>query len=98
MQFEWDPEKDLANQAKHGLSFQEASELFSSVSDWLEIYDDVHSLEEDRFIAVGPIRLGVIVVIYTERTDDVIRILSARKATAKERDLFEAYWRGKYGR
>ena len=98
MQFEWDPEKDLANQAKHGVSFQDASELFSSASDCLEIYDEVHSVEEDRFIAVGPIRLGVIVVIYTERRDDVIRIVSARKATAKERDLFESYWRGKYGK
>jgi uncharacterized DUF497 family protein len=95
MQFEWDPEKDLANQAKHGLSFQEASELFSSEVDCLEIYDDLHSLEEDRFIAVGPIQRGVIVVAYTERQDEVIRIVSARKATKGERALFEAYWRGR---
>ena len=96
MQFEWDPDKDLANDAKHGLSFQEASELFSSKVDCLEIYDELHSLEEDRFIAVGPIRRGVIVVAYTERQDEVIRIVNARKATKKEREFFEAYWRGRY--
>jgi uncharacterized DUF497 family protein len=96
MQFEWDPDKDLANQAKHGLSFQEASELFSSEVDCLEFYDELHSLEEDRFIAVGPIQRGVIVVAYTERQDEVIRIVSVRTATKKERELFEAYWRGKY--
>ena len=55
MQFEWDPEKDLANQVKHGLSFKDASELFSSEVDCLEICDELHSLEEDRFVAVGPI-------------------------------------------
>ena len=98
MQFEWDPEKDRANRVKHGLSFQQASELFSSGVDCLEIYDEPHAMEEDRFITVGPIWQGVIVVIYTERTDDVIRIVSARKATTKERDFFDAYCRGKYGR
>ena len=95
---EWDPAKDRANRAKHGLSFEAASELFSNSVDCLEIYDELHSLEEDRFIAVGPIQRGVIVVAYTERQDEVIRIVSARMATKKERDLFEAYWRGKYER
>ena len=96
MRFEWDPVKDQANQLKHGLSFLEASELLSSGEEFLEIYDEPHSLEEDRFIAVGLIRQGVIVVIYTERTEDITRILSARKATAKERSLFERYWQGRY--
>ena len=95
--FEWDLAKDSSNRAKHGLSFQEASELFLSCVDCLEIYDEAHSVQEDRFIAVGPIRLGVIVVVYTERQEDVIRILSARMATTEERERFEAYWRGKHG-
>jgi uncharacterized DUF497 family protein len=95
---EWDPARNKANLAKHGLSFEDASELFSSGVDFLEIYDEEHSIEEDRFIAVGPIRLGVIVVVYTEREENVIRILSARKATRKEQDLFDAYWRGNHGR
>ena len=95
--FEWDPEKDRANRAKHGLSFQDASELFSRGVDCLEIYDEAHSIHEDRFIAVGPIRRGVIVVVYTEREGDVLRILSARMATERERDRFETYLRGRHG-
>lgn len=94
MRFEWDPAKDRSNKTKHGLSFRDASELFSSDVDCLEIYDEAHSVEEDRFIAVGPVRQGVIVVVFTERQEDVIRILSARMATAKERDRYEAYLRG----
>ena len=90
--FEWDPEKDWANRTKHGLSFQDASELFLSGVDFLEIYDERHSIDEDRFIAVGPILSGVIVVVYTEPKEDVIRILSARKATRKERGRFKTYW------
>jgi uncharacterized DUF497 family protein len=95
--FEWDPAKDRANRAKHGVSFQEALELFSNGVDCLEIYDERHSVQEDRFIAVGPIRVGIIVVVYTERSEDVIRILSARMATAREREGYEAYWRGRHG-
>jgi len=98
MQFEWDPAKDRSNKTKHGLSFRDASELFSSDVDCLEIYDQAHSVEEDRFIAVGPVRQGVIVVVFTERQEDVIRILSARMASAKERDRYEAYLRGRHGR
>jgi uncharacterized DUF497 family protein len=98
MPFEWDPAKDRSNKTKHGLSFRDASELFSSDADCLEIYDEAHSVDEDRFIAVGPVRQGVIVVVFTERQEDVIRILSARMATPKERDRYEAYLRGRHGR
>ena len=89
MRFVWDPAKDKANQAKHGLSFEEAAEIFRSGVDYLEIYDEEHSDEEDRFIAIGPVKRGVIVVAYTERDDDLLRILSARLATRKERRRFE---------
>jgi len=94
MRFEWDPAKDEINRAKHGLSFREASELFTSDGDVLEIYDEAHSEEKDRFIAIGPIRRGVIVVVYTERQDDVIRILSARMATRRKQARFTEYMRG----
>jgi uncharacterized DUF497 family protein len=93
MPFEWDPTKDKANRQKHGLSFHEAKELFTSGTDFLEIYDEEHSDEEDRFIAIGPIRAGVIVVIYTEPQDEVIRIVSARKATKKEVMLFHRHYK-----
>jgi len=90
MRFVWDPEKDKFNRAKHGLSFEESTEL--------EIYDEAHSEQEDRFIAVGPIKRGVIVVAYTEREDDVLRILSARMATKSELRRFEAYEKERQGR
>ena len=91
MCFEWDPHKDQANRQKHGLSFDEVTELLSGDNDLLEIYDEEHSDEEDRFIAIGPIRAGVVVVSYTEREDDVIRIVSAREATKKEIRLLRRY-------
>ena len=90
--FEWDPAKNRANQARHGISFEEASELFSSGEDYLEIYDELHSTDEDRFIAVGPIAGGIVVVVYTERLEDLIRILSARTATRNEQEQYRNYW------
>jgi len=89
MRFEWDPAKDKINRTKHGLSFEEATELFKAGVDYLEIYDEEHSDEEDRFIAIGRIKRGVIVVAYTERDDEILRILSARLATRKERRSYE---------
>jgi uncharacterized DUF497 family protein len=88
MRFEWDPDKERANIKKHGLSFGEATKLFTSGEDYLEIYDDEHSEDEDRFIAIGPGMRGVIVVVYTELTEESIRIISARMATKKEIRLF----------
>ena len=89
MDIEWDRTKEEANLAKHGLSFAEAEELFRSDVDYLEIFDHEHSGEEDRFIAIGPIKRGVIVVVYTERDDDILRIISARMATRNERRQFD---------
>ena len=97
MKFDWDPEKDRANQTKHELSFEEASAVFEGNSDLLELYDVEHSDDEDRFIGIGNIRAGTIVVVFTEPTDDLIRILSARPATSRERARLAAYWRGKNG-
>lgn len=98
MRCEWDPEKDEANRAKHDLSFQEASDLFTTDADYLEIYDQEHSDEEDRFIAIGPIKRGVVVVAYAEREEGVLRIVSARMATRKERRRYEEYQGKSHGR
>lgn len=88
MKFEWDQEKARSNASKHGVSFEEASALFTSGVDYLELYDAEHSINEDRFMAIGPIRRGVVLVVYTERTDDLLRIISARPATRREATLF----------
>jgi hypothetical protein len=94
MRFDWDPAKDRANRVKHGLGFHEAKALFSSDVDYLEIFDETHSDEEERFIAIGPIRRGIVVVVYMERVEDVIRI-SAPFATTQERELFDKHVEGK---
>lgn len=65
--------------------------------DYLGIYDEEHSDEEDRFIAVGPIKRGVIVVVYTERDEDVLRIVSARMASKNERRSYEKHEKTKQG-
>jgi uncharacterized DUF497 family protein len=84
----WDEAKSQANRRKHGVSFAEAQELFSSGSDYLEIFDDAHSEFEDRFLAIGPLGRGIVVVVWTERDDETRRIISARWATKGERALF----------
>ena len=80
-----------ANRAKHGIGFTEATELLESKADHLEFYDDEHSVDEDRFIAIGPIRSGVMVVVWTERDRDTARIISARWATQREIELYRSY-------
>jgi uncharacterized DUF497 family protein len=89
--FEWDDAKDLGNQRKHGVSFAEARQLFESGADYLEIFDVEHSEFEDRFIAIGPIDRGIAVVIYTEREEDVIRIIGARLANKREQALYRSH-------
>ena len=91
VQCEWDEAKNLANQEKHGVSFSEAQELFLSDADYLEIFDDYHSDREERFIAIGPIVRGVVMVVFTERDEDLIRIISARPATKREQQMYQRY-------
>jgi len=91
---EWDSAKDRANRKKHGVSFEEAKELFESGVNYLEIYDADHSGDEDRFIAIGPIQRGVALVVWTERVEDTIRLISARWATARELALYHQHAKG----
>ena len=91
MRFEWDPEKARSNQAKHGITFDEARTLFTGGVDYLEIYDTEHSTDEDRFIAIGAVERGVICVAFTELDEDHIRIISSRLATRRERQLLSRH-------
>jgi len=91
VRFEWDPQKERRNVEKHGVSFREAREIFTSGTDFLEIYDSAHSEQEERFIAIGPIRRGLVLVVYTERSEDTLRIVSARWASKSERALYLEY-------
>ena len=92
MEFQWDSNKNQSNIRKHGLSFEEASELFKLPGYLiLELYDFEHSINEDRIISIGPIRSGLIVVVSVERNDgDILRLISARYATQKEQKQYEA--------
>ena len=85
IKFEWDPRKDRANQKKHGVSFEEAQSVFFD-ENAVQFYDEDHSEREDRFIMLGlSIRSRILVVCHCEReSGDVIRIISARKATKSE--------------
>lgn len=94
MRIEWDEYKAGQNLRKHRLSFAEASSLFSSGAEYCEIFDEDHSISEDRFICIGPIRSGMIVVVITEPGEDHMRILSARFATRREVRLYRRYMEG----
>lgn len=88
LQFEWDSKKAQSNKRKHGITFEEASTIFGDPLS-MTIPDPAHSVGEDRFITVGTSANGkLIVVVHTER-DDIIRIISARKATSNETRQYE---------
>jgi hypothetical protein len=94
LRFEWDPEKAVENEQKHGVSFEEAQSIFAD--EFATLIDDPdHSSEEDRFVLLGlSAKLRTLVVAHCYRKDgDVIRIISARKATRKERDVYNKRWR-----
>ena len=85
MRFLWDQNKNLANIKKHKISFEEAKTVFFDDNARL-IPDSEHSISEERFIILGltnKFRLLVVVHTYKEN-DDIIRIISARKATKSE--------------
>jgi len=88
MVFEWDENKELKNIKKHGIDFNTALHVFG---DPFRIvwFDEEHSDDEDRYIMIGSIndRPCVLNISYTPR-GEVIRLISARKATAKERMVY----------
>lgn len=89
MQFEWDENKNRLNIQKHGIDFNDAIEIFKHPL--LSLEDNREYYAEERWLGIGWIKNMMGVVIYTERTGDVIRIISARKATKKEVHYYEQY-------
>ena len=87
--FEWNSTKAKSNLLKHGISFTEAQTVFTD-KQALQFFDPEHSSEEDRFIMLGiSSRTNVLVVCHCERNSgNVIRIISARKATKKEHNYY----------
>jgi uncharacterized protein len=86
--FQWDENKARTNLAKHGVSFEEATTVFGDPLS-LTIPDPAHSQVEDRSILLGKSHLQkLLVVVHTERGDS-IRIISARRASRRERKNYE---------
>ncbi|MCP9494836.1 MAG: BrnT family toxin [Pyrinomonadaceae bacterium MAG19_C2-C3] len=89
MEFEWDEDKNVENIKKHGVSFEEAELAFQD-ENAVELFDELNSDEEIRFqiIALSPARL--LFVAFTIREEN-IRIISARKADAKQVKIYNEY-------
>jgi uncharacterized DUF497 family protein len=88
VRFEWNDRKAAANRRKHEVSFDEAAGVFL---DPLSVTGDDpdHSLDERRFVTFGVSSSGRLPVVAHVHCDDVIRIISARRATRAERKLYE---------
>ena len=82
---EWDDNKNRINIRKHGISFETAALVFAD-EDRIEYYDQLHSIDEDRYIVLGCVQ-GILYVVYTMR-EDAARIFSARLATPVERRIY----------
>ena len=87
MEFEWDANKATINLSKHSVSFDEAKTVFQDP--FYIVFDDPdHSFQEDRCVAIGQSTQNRLLFIsYTER-EDTVRLISARKATPNERELY----------
>ncbi|MFP4422580.1 MAG: BrnT family toxin [Desulfococcaceae bacterium] len=92
MKFEWDPQKEKANLQKHGVSFEQAAYVFADPFA-LNKFDNEHSKGEDRWMLLGAaLNQTVLVVVHTFRDKDgveLVRIISARRATAREKQTYK---------
>lgn len=84
----WDPIKADINLQKHGVSFEEAATVIQAAMT-VTVEDDA-SEGEQRFVTIGvSVKLRVLMVVHTYRDEDEIRIISARKATKREQEIYE---------
>lgn len=90
MQFEWDATKNAINRRKHGLEFEPAARVFDDPN--CVLYVERIEANEERWHAIGAIMGTVIVTVAhnyrSEQSDEIIRIVSARRATPKERRMY----------
>ena len=90
IRFQWDPNKNKTNIKKHKISFEEAKSVFFDENARV-IPDPEHSINEERFIILGlSFKLNLLIVVHTyKENDEVIRIISARKATKPESKYYQ---------
>lgn len=86
IKFEWNEKKNVINQKKHGVSFEEAAIVFSDPIRY-EMYDRKHSIIERRWIVIGLAGWKILKVSFTER-DKKIRLISARKADKFDEEVY----------
>lgn len=91
--FQWDSNKAQSNRSKHGISFQQSTEVFNDPA-MMTVFDELHSVTEERWITLGQTGSGqYLVVVHTfDQVDDTrvdIRIISARRATRREIQQYE---------
>jgi uncharacterized DUF497 family protein len=87
MKIEWDPKKNESNICKRGIDFSDAHELFEQ--DLFVISDDRKNYGEKRYIGMGYIQNRLMVVVFTKRRINTIRIISLRKANRREQTKFK---------
>ena len=93
LRFEWDKRKNRSNIRRHGVSFEEAQTVFLDENGIL-IDDPEHSEVEDRFVLIGlSFGIPLLVVCHCYRQDDVIRVISARKANRTESASYGSRWK-----
>ena len=88
LRFEWDPRKAAANERKHGVTFLEATEVFDDPLS-VVITDPDHSNGEERLLLLGESGEGHLLVVAHCERDDVIRMISARRANRRETRIYE---------
>jgi uncharacterized DUF497 family protein len=88
MDFEWDGAKAESNERKHGVAFSEAMTVFADPLS-ITAFDPLHPDREDRFLTMGTSIEGVLLVVSHVDRGDVVRIISAREATRREREDYE---------
>jgi uncharacterized DUF497 family protein len=95
MHFEWDEEKNRENIRKRGIDFADAHGIFDQPM--LVDIDRREDYGEIRYVGIGLLKNFVVVVVYTERNNDIIRIISLRRAAQHERERFKEYLRNELG-
>jgi len=90
MRFDWDETKNTRNHGKHGVWFEEAQTIWADPRA-TEFFDPDHLEDEDRFLRVGySTKDRLLLVVFCERCDgDVVRLISARRATSREASEYE---------
>lgn len=88
MDFTWDEKKNQLNIKKHGVDFADANQVFDNIL--LASLDNSQDYGEDRWVSIGTLHNGTaVVVVFTEEENDVIRIISMRKANKNEKRKYE---------